>query len=186
MELYDAPGHIAQSDPNRFATYASMDAFIVCFSLNDRYTFDDARTRWWEETKYINPAASTKKATDGRKIYQIIMLVGTKLDLAEHKAQYPEGLHELVTLRREANDFSKLLHAERFIECSARVIFCQIMLHQEWSSLLDYLSRTLTNLMILFSILFFVFASWRSPRAQLTRLKIRLPTPPITSNRSLD
>ncbi len=46
VEIFDAPGHIIHTDPARHPLYATMDAFVVCFSLPERFTFDGARTRW--------------------------------------------------------------------------------------------------------------------------------------------
>jgi len=87
-----------------------MDAFLICFSIIDRNTFENVRAKWWEETKKY-PGFDKNKT---------FLTIGLKSDLAESYASTnPAFRADLVTLRREVNEFNKLLGGQRYIETSA-------------------------------------------------------------------
>ena len=71
VEIFDPPGRI-ETDPSRLATYNVIDVVVVCFSLADKQSFDSARARWWEETKFNKQFE-----------HKGILLVGLKSDLAD-------------------------------------------------------------------------------------------------------
>ena len=141
LEIFDPPGKI-ETDPSRLNTYQVIDVVLVCFSLADKQSFDSARARWWEETKF-NKAFENKG----------ILLVGLKSDLADwmsqndpagtltprssntslggigrgekkknHIAQRLAARTWMVQVRREAQGFTKSLKADKYYETSARTL----------------------------------------------------------------
>ncbi|CAL4142257.1 unnamed protein product [Meganyctiphanes norvegica] len=107
LGLWDTAG---QEDYDRLRplSYPSTNVFIICFSLVNPASFDNAKVKWHPEVKHHCPTIP-------------IILVGTKMDLREDKPtldklkerrqapiSYPQGLA-----------MAKEMGAVKYLECSA-------------------------------------------------------------------
>ena len=67
LTIYDTAGHDDLASIRPIA-YANTDCFIICYSVNDRNSFHNAKTKWLGEVKSCAQTAPC-------------ILVGTKTDL---------------------------------------------------------------------------------------------------------
>ncbi|XP_044005783.1 ras-related protein Rac1-like [Aphidius gifuensis] len=107
LGLWDIAGQ-ENFDALRRLSYSQTDVFIICFSLINPASFENAKAKWYPEVRRYCPATP-------------IILVGTKLDLREDKETieklkdkklapitYPQGLA-----------MAKEIGAVKYLECSA-------------------------------------------------------------------
>jgi small GTP-binding protein len=107
LGLWDTAG---QEDYDRLRplSYPQTDVFIVCFSLVNPDSFENVKTKWFQELHHH--AAGVP-----------IILVGTKLDMRED----PKCLEELKSKGRapistmQGAQMQKDIGAVKYIECSA-------------------------------------------------------------------
>ena len=97
LNLWDTAGQ-EEYDRLRVMSYPQTNAFILCFSLVCRSSFNNIRSKWYPEVSYHCPTAK-------------ILLVGTKADLKGSSDTNPD---EIVTLE-QANELKKELSAHLFI-----------------------------------------------------------------------
>jgi len=69
VALWDTAGH-EDYDRLRVLSYPQTDLFLLCFSLDNRNSFDNIRTKWWPEVVHHCPNAAR-------------LLVGLKSDTEE-------------------------------------------------------------------------------------------------------
>eukprot|EP01064_Diplonema_japonicum_P034584 TRINITY_DN721_c16_g1_i1.p1 TRINITY_DN721_c16_g1~~TRINITY_DN721_c16_g1_i1.p1 ORF type:complete len:214 (+),score=42.14 TRINITY_DN721_c16_g1_i1:59-643(+) len=99
LTLWDTGGQ-EPFDKLRQLSYPGTDIYLVCFSLNNRASYENVKTTWIPEIKsHINPA-KTK-----------IILVGTKLDLRDGDTSVVE---------EEGKQLKEDINAQVYIECSAK------------------------------------------------------------------
>uniref|UniRef100_A0A6B2LJD9 Uncharacterized protein n=1 Tax=Arcella intermedia TaxID=1963864 RepID=A0A6B2LJD9_9EUKA len=106
VSLWDTAG---QEDYDRLRplSYPGTDVFLVCFSLVNRTSFQNVKTRWVPEIEHYCPAQT--------------ILVGTKADMREDPeklAMLREGGLEPIT-REEGREFAGGLNLASYVECSA-------------------------------------------------------------------
>ncbi|OLL22223.1 Ras-related C3 botulinum toxin substrate 1 [Neolecta irregularis DAH-3] len=107
LGLWDTAG---QEDYDRLRplSYPQTDCFLICFSLVNPSSFENAKSKWNLELKHHGPCTP-------------IILVGTKLDLREDK----ETLEKLQQKRsapityQQGLAMAKDINAFRYMECSA-------------------------------------------------------------------
>ena len=107
LQIWDTAGH---EDLGRLRpiAYANTDCFIVCFSLMQRNSLENACKKWISEVK------TTARACP-------CILVGTKLDLREELERNGDEtkLRECVT-SEEIEQAAKKYAFQGFVECSAK------------------------------------------------------------------
>ena len=107
LGLWDTAG---QEDYDRLRplSYPQTDVFLICFSIVSPPSFDNVKAKWFPEIEHHAPNVP-------------IILVGTKLDLREHKVTL-DGLRgkrmEPVSYE-QALAVSKEIRAHKYLECSA-------------------------------------------------------------------
>ncbi|CAG2111515.1 unnamed protein product [Medioppia subpectinata] len=69
LDLWDTCGH-EDHDRLRPLSYPQTDVFLICFSLVNRASFENVRSKWYPEVRHHCPQTP-------------IVLVGTKLDLRD-------------------------------------------------------------------------------------------------------
>ncbi|KAI9733364.1 MAG: Rho GTPase protein rac1 [Cirrosporium novae-zelandiae] len=107
LGLWDTAG---QEDYDRLRplSYPQTDVFLICFSIVSPPSFDNVKAKWYPEIEHHAPNVP-------------IILVGTKLDLREDKAQI-EALRakKMEPVRYEqALQVAKEIKAHKYLECSA-------------------------------------------------------------------
>ncbi|XP_059615074.1 ras-like GTP-binding protein RhoL [Phlebotomus argentipes] len=96
VKLYDTAGQ-EEYDKIRQAFYKQADAFLLCYSILERTSFDNIELKWIPELRRTRPNVP-------------IVLVGTKKDL--------RSAHSVST--REGEALRKRINANTFIESSAK------------------------------------------------------------------
>jgi small GTP-binding protein len=99
VQLWDTAGQ-EELENVRVLSYPNTDCFILCFSVADRRSFENCRTKWFEEVKTQHGA--------GDPIY---MIVGTKTDLRDSA---PDAV-----LLQEGKALAQQVGAFAYVECSA-------------------------------------------------------------------
>lgn len=107
VTIFDTKGH-TDYDGLRPLSYPNTDIFLICFSVVNRTSFENVKTRWLREVTQHCPNA-------------LLLLVGLKSDLRND----PEVLEKLrrqnvtsVTVD-EANRLANEIGATNYLECSA-------------------------------------------------------------------
>tara|TARA_B110000483_G_scaffold242949_1_gene330564 strand:- start:2018 stop:2578 length:561 start_codon:yes stop_codon:yes gene_type:complete len=102
LSLWDTAG---QEDYDRLRplSYPNTDVFIVCFSVIDRYSFENVSTKWIPELRGNCPSTP-------------IILVGTKADLRSHEFAFQNKTVKCAEGFGIKNRFS----LDAYLECSAR------------------------------------------------------------------
>ncbi|CAK8673464.1 unnamed protein product [Clavelina lepadiformis] len=87
---------------------ANTDLIIICFSLVNRKSFTNVTEKWIPEVRQYLPDAN-------------ILLVGTKSDLRRDQSNLKSGRQrsEEPIKHDEGRQLSKMIKAERYMECSA-------------------------------------------------------------------
>ena len=107
LGLWDTAG---QEDYDRLRplSYPQTDVFIICFSLVNPASFENARAKWWPEVSHHCPNTP-------------VILVGTKLDLRDD----PKTLEKMRARRQTPISYpqglamAKEMRAAKYLECSA-------------------------------------------------------------------
>merc|ERR1712129_468469 len=84
-------------------SYPQTDIFLICFAINNRWSFENVTNRWVPELKHHMPNTP-------------FILVGTKSDLRNDTDTTNDA--DFVTLS-EANILSTEIGARTYVECSA-------------------------------------------------------------------
>lgn len=109
LALWDTAG---QEDYDRLRPlcYPGTHVFILCFSLVQYTSYENAKTKWYEEIKH-NDMTSVP-----------IVLVGTKSDLREDQAAMEKAREEgkRIVTDEEAEALRRELHAVKYFPCSAK------------------------------------------------------------------
>ena len=71
LTIWDTAGHDEYSDL-RPISYNGADAFVICFSLSDKVTLENAAIKWKKEILQLGPKPAVP-----------ILLCGTKRDLRD-------------------------------------------------------------------------------------------------------
>ncbi|XP_012945661.1 cell division control protein 42 homolog [Aplysia californica] len=112
MTLVDTAGQETY-DRLRTLTYSGTDVFIVCYSVADRDSYTNVRSRWLPELKEFKPKVP-------------IILVGTQTDLRENSSKdssfssasfCPQSPSHVSY--KEGKRLAQKVHAEMYAECSA-------------------------------------------------------------------
>uniref|UniRef100_A0A1L8E556 Putative rho n=2 Tax=Nyssomyia neivai TaxID=330878 RepID=A0A1L8E556_9DIPT len=96
VKLHDTAGQEDYERLRRFS-YHIADAFVLCYAIPDKVSFDNIELKWIDELHYDKPGVP-------------IILVGTKED---------SRTRHCVT-REDGEALSKRISAKNFIECSAK------------------------------------------------------------------
>jgi small GTP-binding protein len=99
VQLWDTAGQ-EELENVRVLSYPNTDCFILCFSIPDHASFDDCKTKWFEEVKTQHGA--------GDPIY---MVVGTKSDLRNSSTTSVTA--------QEGKALAQQIGAFAYVECSA-------------------------------------------------------------------
>ncbi|PAA52786.1 hypothetical protein BOX15_Mlig024445g3 [Macrostomum lignano] len=100
LSLWDTAGQ-SEYDRLRPVVYPMTDVIIICFSLVEPASYENARNRWVKEVRHFCPLAP-------------LLLVGTKLDLRRQDS--PPGR---CISRLQGMAMAKDIGAVRYLECSA-------------------------------------------------------------------
>ncbi|CEG62942.1 Putative Rho family, other [Rhizopus microsporus] len=98
LSLWDTAGQ-EEFDRIRLLSYADTHVYLLCFSVENRDSFENIREKWLEEVTDHSP-------------YAKIALVALKCDLRDERPNcitYEEGL-----------EMAKNINAVRYLECSAK------------------------------------------------------------------
>ncbi|KAA6403145.1 MAG: putative Cell division control protein 42 [Streblomastix strix] len=99
LSLWDTAGQEDYDDIRPFS-YENTDVFLICFSINQRETFNNVRDKWVPDVR----AGQSPKAK--------IIIVGTKGDLRNDPSVPVISLSEIESMRKQ-------IKAESYVECSA-------------------------------------------------------------------
>jgi Ras-related C3 botulinum toxin substrate 1 len=102
MGLWDTSGS-SDYDKMRPLSYPGTDCFILCFSINDKDSFEHVKSKWVPEIK----AHTTDEIP--------FLLVGTKLDLRDDDNDNKDRLISV----EQGKDLAKEINASDYVECSA-------------------------------------------------------------------
>ena len=105
LELWDTAGQ-EEYDRVRPLSYPNTDVFLVCFSINNRSSFNNVRDKWMVEL-HAQPSLDFSKTK--------VLLVGTKSDLRDDGAD----ADDLVSAE-EGEFLADQIGANKYVECSAR------------------------------------------------------------------
>jgi GTPase SAR1 family protein len=92
--------------------YPNTDIFVICFAIDNRYSFANVRQKWIPEIRNFCPRTP-------------VILVGLKIDLRTEpnlvvaKARVNEASEEPVSTA-EGNKLCRSIGACRYVECSAK------------------------------------------------------------------
>jgi len=99
LALWDSCGQ-SSYDNLRKLSYSQTDVFLITFSLTNRTSFENVKSKWSYEIKEFNPSTP-------------IILVGTKLDMRDSAAPGTTVSHQ------EGETLKHMINAHHYIECSA-------------------------------------------------------------------
>lgn len=107
LGLWDTAG---QEDYDRLRplSYPSTDVFLICFSVDNRVSYQNVKTKWWPEVTHHCPKSK-------------LVLVGTKIDLREDPTALAEVKakgNDMITFQ-QGESLAKEIKAECYMECSA-------------------------------------------------------------------
>ncbi|XP_059048612.1 ras-related C3 botulinum toxin substrate 1-like, partial [Achroia grisella] len=97
-------------DRLRALSYPYTDAFLICFAINNIYSFESVYSKWYPEIRQFSPNTP-------------VILVGTKIDLRDDKKTI-EDLNrkkQSPVTYQMGFDMAKSIKAKKYIECSARM-----------------------------------------------------------------
>ena len=106
LSLWDSSGQEEYSLLRRLS-YHDTDLFLICFAINNRTSFDNIKTKWFQE---LNSECPTGK----------LLLVGTKGDLRLSSSYNEENdeKKEFVS-KEEAEELRKDIEGVAYVECSS-------------------------------------------------------------------
>jgi len=105
LGLWDTAGQ-EDYDKLRPLSYPSTDVFLLCFSVVSEVSFKNVKARWLREVRHHCPNSK-------------LILVGTKLDIREDKAQL-DKIEDATPIDPQAGEnMAKEIGAIRYMECSA-------------------------------------------------------------------
>ena len=106
----------------RALSYPETDVFLLCFSVVSPASFDNIKTKWYPEIRYMSSRKTTQYLLlllshhcPGAKC----ILVGTKIDLREDKATMESLKGEKLPSCEMGKKVAEDIHAETYLECSA-------------------------------------------------------------------
>ncbi|CAO1436409.1 unnamed protein product [Diamesa hyperborea] len=100
IKLHDTAGQ-EEYDRVRKLFYGDADCFILCYSIDNKASFQNIWQKWLHELRSIDRLVP-------------IVLVGTKTDLRQNLIR-----KQLITTE-EGESLKRRIHANTFIECSAK------------------------------------------------------------------
>jgi Ras-related C3 botulinum toxin substrate 1 len=111
LGLWDTSGEVKYDGLRRLA-YPTCDAFIVCYSVNSRESFENVSKVWLPELQRYGPPSAP------------IVIVGTKQDSRPRASLIPNGSSGGVTQQKFVNyeegmRLADESRANAFVECSA-------------------------------------------------------------------
>lgn len=95
LALFDTAGQ-PDFDRLRPLSYPQTDVFIICFALDSRASFENAKNKWYPEISHYCPGVP-------------VILAGTKADNVEERKVF----------QHEAEQVRAVIGAADYIECSA-------------------------------------------------------------------
>ena len=106
--LWDTAG---QEDYDRIRpiSYQGANVFLACFSVNNRQSFSNLKTKWIPEIRHVNPKAA-------------ILIVGCKSDKRDAANDVPKGIldnNSIFVSVKEAEKLVEEMDAIMYVECSA-------------------------------------------------------------------
>ena len=101
--LWDTAGQ-DDYDKLRPLSYPGTDVFLLCFSTENRASFDNVRTKWLPELRHFAPEAK-------------VLLVGTKIDLRDLSAVDRTGIPHVS--HKEGQDLALEAGLDGYLEASA-------------------------------------------------------------------
>ena len=126
--LYDVGG---QADLESFEKLDRLqtDVFLLCFSVDDRTSFENVSTKWLEMVKrcWLSPedgqAKKSNRMSESDLMNPIVLLVGCKTDRKTDKSvimKHSELVARPLVTSKEAVTLSKSIEAYKYMECSSR------------------------------------------------------------------
>eukprot|EP01125_Pyxidicula_operculata_P015935 TRINITY_DN5438_c0_g1_i1.p1 TRINITY_DN5438_c0_g1~~TRINITY_DN5438_c0_g1_i1.p1 ORF type:complete len:185 (-),score=11.78 TRINITY_DN5438_c0_g1_i1:70-624(-) len=104
LHLWDTIGH----DKLRPLSYPKTNVFLMCFSIIDRASFENIRSKWLPEITHHSPNTP-------------FILVGTKIDLRDDpEAKFRvQGKRQTMVEYEEGLKLASEIGASKYMECSA-------------------------------------------------------------------
>eukprot|EP01028_Stygiella_incarcerata_P011541 TRINITY_DN656_c0_g1_i1.p1 TRINITY_DN656_c0_g1~~TRINITY_DN656_c0_g1_i1.p1 ORF type:complete len:187 (+),score=49.17 TRINITY_DN656_c0_g1_i1:92-652(+) len=102
LGLWDTAGQ-EEYDRLRSLSYGGTDVFIVCFSLVDRASFENVKSKWVPEVTHHVPGAP-------------LVLVGTKKDLRTGESNERGSV-----TTKEGEEMMRSIRAKMYLETSAKI-----------------------------------------------------------------
>jgi len=105
--LWDTAGQ-EDYEQLRPLSYPNTDVIIVCFSIDNRDSFENVSLKWVNEVRHFCPRTP-------------IVLVGTKTDLRyDPGTAYSSSSNKSPVATSEGAELSRSIKASRYAECSAK------------------------------------------------------------------
>lgn len=107
LALWDTSG-VEDYDRLRACSYMNTDVFLICFSLERPFSFENIREKWYAEVRHFCPCTP-------------IILVGTKLDLRDNEdtIERLKKQNETPITYHQGLEMATEIGAVKYLECSA-------------------------------------------------------------------